>query len=52
MASLKAKKVSYGLVELRDDCGAARYGIYVNGKLKEYSNDLQFLIGVFDSKYS
>jgi hypothetical protein len=51
MAALKAKKVSYGFVELRDDCKAARYGIYVNGQLKEYSDNLQYLIGVFDSKY-
>jgi hypothetical protein len=51
MAALKTKRVSYGLVELRDDCKAARYGIYVNGTLKEYSDNLQHLIGIFDSKY-
>ncbi|MDR0854221.1 MAG: hypothetical protein LBN34_07620 [Clostridiales Family XIII bacterium] len=50
MAVLKAKKVSYGLVELRDDFKAAQYGIYVNGQLKEYSGNLQYLIGVFDKK--
>lgn len=49
---IKAKQVSYGLVELRETgMSSARYGIYVNGSLKEYSNDLSFMINLFDRKY-
>ena len=49
---LKSKRVSYGLVELRDHgASSPRYGIYVNGQLKEYSNNLSFLIETFDRKY-
>ena len=50
--TLKSRRVSYGLVELRDGGAASpRYRIYVNGQLKEYSEDLNFLMGVFDRKY-
>ena len=50
--TLKSKRVSYGLVELRD-AGAAnpRYRIYVNGQLKQYSEDLNFLMREFDRTY-
>ncbi len=49
---IKSKKVSYGLIEIRETgIGHARYGIYVNGSLKEYSNDLSFLTNLFNNKY-
>ena len=50
--TLKSKRVSYGLVELRD-AGAVspRYCIYVNGQLKEYSDDLYGLTRIFNSRY-
>lgn len=49
---LKSKIVSYGLVELRDHgASSPRYGIYVNGVLKEYSENLSFMIETFDRKY-
>lgn len=49
---IKVKQVSYGLVELRDNgSGNPRYVIYVNGKSREYSNDLAYMINLFDSKY-
>ena len=49
---IKSKTVSYGRVELRD-AGAVspRYRIYVNGQLKEYSDDLSFMTSTFDRKY-
>ena len=50
---IKAKSVSYGLVELVDNQSGwgQRYSIHVDGKVKEQSNDLTFMIGVFDRKY-
>ena len=49
---LKRKRVSYGEVELRDHgASSPRYGIYVNGELKEYSENLAFMIQTFDRKY-
>lgn len=50
--TIKSKMVSYGLVEIQD-AGATspRYRIYVNGSLKEYSDDLNTIIRIFDSKY-
>lgn len=51
--TLKAKRVSYGLVELVEWSGSSslRYAILVNGTIKAQSNDLTFLIGEFDRKY-
>lgn len=49
---LKRKTVSYGTVELRDAGPVSpRYRIYVNGQLKEYSDDQYFLSSTFDNKY-
>lgn len=49
---LKSKVVSYGLVELRDHGHSGpRYGIYVNGQLKEISDDLSFMMETFERKY-
>lgn len=50
---LKAKSVSYGLVELIDTQSSwgLRYSIHVNGKVKETSNDLTSLVQTFDKKY-
>lgn len=50
--TIKSKSVSYGLVELRDEGTCSpRYRIYVNGSLKEQSDDLNFMIQTFDRKY-
>lgn len=50
--TLKSKRVSYGTVELRDGGATSpRYRIYVNGQLKEYSEDLYFLTSEFNNKY-
>lgn len=49
---IKYKYVSYGKVELKD-AGATspRYRIYVNGTLKEYSDNRYELERIYDSKY-
>ena len=47
--TLKSKSVSYGLVELRQE--GYMYCIYVNGELKEYSQNLDFLMRLFETKY-
>ncbi|MBR1781289.1 MAG: hypothetical protein IJ751_07815 [Oscillospiraceae bacterium] len=50
--TIKSKRVSYGLVELKDaGASSPRYRIYVNGQLKEYSNDLNFMVSTFERKY-
>ena len=51
-STIKAKQVSYGLVEIRDHgAQSPRYAIYVNGQIKEISDDLTTIIRIFDSKY-
>ena len=40
--TLKGKRTSYGLVEIREERGS--YGIYVNGSLKESSSDLNYIL--------
>ena len=54
MASLiKSKRSSYGTVELRDHgAQSPRYAIYVNGQIKEISDDYYYILGVFDQKYN
>lgn len=44
--TLKGKRTSYGLVEIREQ--GSRYGIYVNGELKESSSDLNYILQRFD----
>ena len=52
MTTIKSKRVSYGLVELRDaGTSSPRYRIYVNGDLKEQSDDLNTISQIFNSKY-
>ena len=49
---IKPKRVSYGIVELVDNGGQSpRYTIYVNGQIKEISDDYNFMIRTFDQKY-
>lgn len=49
---IKVKKVSYGIVELKDHgAQSPRYAIYVNGQIKEISDDLYYMIRTFDEKY-
>ena len=45
--TLKGKRASYGLVEIREENG--RYSIYVNGLLKESSSDLNYILRRFDT---
>lgn len=50
--TIKSKRVSYGLVELRDaGTLSPRYRIYVNSQLKEQSDNLNDIIRIFDSRY-
>ena len=52
MKVLKLKTVSYGTVELVDNESTwARYHNEVNGQVKEVSEDLNYLVGLFNSKY-
>ncbi len=52
MGTIKIKTVSYGTVELRDNgAQSPKYSIWVNGELKEISDDLDFMIRTYDSKY-
>ena len=46
---LKAKTVSYGLVELCQS--GSSYFIRVNGQIKEQSSDLTFLAQLFENRY-
>ena len=49
---VKSKRVSYGWVEIRDSGPQSpRYGIYLDGRLREYSDDLNYLISVFNNNY-
>lgn len=49
---LKTKKVSYGTVVLKDHGNSSpRYAIYVNGEIKEISDNRDFMIRTFDTKY-
>ena len=51
--TIRAKRVSYGLVELKDNGPSSpRYAIYVNGQIKEISDNLDFMIQTFDQKYN
>jgi len=51
--TIKAKRVSYGLVELKDNGPSSpRYAIFVNGQIKEISDNLDFMIQTFDQKYN
>ena len=45
--TLKGKRTSYGLVEIREE--RSGYAIYVNGSLKESSWDLDYILKRFDS---
>ncbi len=45
--TLKGKRTSYGLVEIREE--RSGYAIYVNGKLKESSSDLNYILRRFDT---
>lgn len=50
--TIRAKRVSYGLVELVDNGPSSpRYAIYVNGQIKEISDNLDFMIQTFNNKY-
>lgn len=50
--TIRSKRVSYGLVELRDaGTLSPRYRIYVNGRLKEQSDDLNTVLRIFDTRY-
>ena len=44
--TLKGKRTSYGLVEIREE--RSGYRLYVNGILKESSSDLNYILRRFD----
>ncbi|MBR3460133.1 MAG: hypothetical protein IKH21_04975 [Clostridia bacterium] len=50
--TIKSKRVSYGLVEIRD-AGAVspRYRLYVAGQLAEYSDNLSTIIDCYNRRY-
>jgi hypothetical protein len=48
MATIKAKRTSYGLVEVRDGSSVGWFVIYVNGEVKEQSKNLEFILRQFD----
>ncbi len=50
--TVRVKHVSYGTVELRDNGpGSPRYSIWVNGVIHEVSDDWDFMIRTFETKY-
>ena len=50
--TIKSKTVSYGLVEVRDaGTKSPRYRLYVAGKLKETSDNLNTILSCFDRIY-
>ncbi|MCL2672422.1 MAG: hypothetical protein FWF10_10370 [Clostridiales bacterium] len=51
--TIKSKMVSYGLVELREEImyGTRNYVLYVNGRIKSQSTDLNYMIAEFDRLY-
>ena len=50
--TIKSKRVSYGQVELKDGGTLnPRYRIYLNGSLKETSNDKNTIVSIFDKNY-
>jgi len=51
--TLKSKRLSYGLVELREEImyGTATYVLYVNGQVKSSSQDLNYMIGEYNRLY-
>ena len=50
--TIQSKRVSYGLVELKDNGPSSpRYAIYVNGQIKEVSDDYSFMMQLFNNKY-
>ena len=48
MATLKSKRTSYGLIEIRDSSILGWYALYINGELKEQSADLGYIQRQFD----
>ena len=52
MTTILSKHVSYGKVEIRDHGPQSpRYSIWVNGQIKEYSDDYSTIKSIYDSKY-
>lgn len=45
--TLKGKRTTYGLVELKEE--RSGYAIYVNGVIKESSSDLNYVLRRFDT---
>jgi hypothetical protein len=46
--TLKSKRSSYGLVEIRDSSIAGWYALYINDSLKEQSADLSYIQRQYD----
>lgn len=46
--TLKAKRTSYGLIEVRESGVLGWYALYINGELKEQSADLSYIMRQYD----
>ena len=46
--TLKSKRTSYGLIEIRDASTAGWFALYINGELKEQSADLNYIQNQYD----
>lgn len=50
--TIKSKRVSYGLVEIRDaGTLSPRYRLYVNGELKKQSDSFDTIMWEYDHTY-
>jgi len=46
--TLKSKRTSYGLIEIRDSSILGWYALYINGELKEQSASLNHIQSQYD----
>ena len=46
--TLKSKRTSYGLIEIRDSSIAGWFALFINGELKEQSADLNYIQSQYD----
>lgn len=47
--TIKMKSLRYGTVEIRDaGCVSPRYRLYVNGQIKDASDDLNAILRLYD----
>ena len=46
--TLRSKRTSYGLIEIRDSSILGWYALYINGELKKQSADLSYIQQQYD----